>query len=207
MLLQNKKSNLGFTAIEILVVVAIIAVLSLPIAQLLISAIEQPKTQLASMSSIDQARFVSSAFSNEIRAAAYGSYPLIQAGASEIIFYSTIGATSGVVNRIRYYIQDDVLYKGVIVPSGGVYLPENEILKPVLSGIDNGANSLFYYYGSNYEGDDELNPPLNQPVNINQVRFVKINLTILNKATAQDESFFSISAGSAMRSLKDNYDD
>jgi len=165
---------------------------------------KNPKAELSVMDNIDKARFVASTFNNEIRAAAYGSFPLVTPGDSTIVFHTTVGATSGTINRVRYYLQDGILYKGVTPPTSGTYNPANEVITEALSGVTNGTTPVFYYYNGNYDGNDTNNPPLAQPVNVNDVRFVKINLMVSNGANAQDTTSFSINTGSAIRSLKDN---
>ena len=203
----NESANLsrsaGFTLLEIIISIFIFSVLIFAVASLLISIIQNPKSQLTTMDNIDQARLVSSRFVNEIRAAAYGSYPLIEANNSEIIFYSPIGASAGNINRIRYYISDSTLYKGIIVPVNGIYNPSTEVATPVLTGLSNGTDPLFYYYNDDYDGIASTTP-LSQPVNVTEVRFVKINLIVQYQITNQDVSTFSLNAGGAIRILKNN---
>lgn len=147
----NKLS--GFTLIEVIIVVTIFSVLMFVAADLLITIIEKPKAQLNAMSNIDQARFAASTFTNEIRAAAYGTYPLIEASDSEIIFYSPIGASQGSINKIRYYASGQTLYKGVIIPVNGVYNPVTETVSAVLTGLSNGTDPLFFYYDGSYDAN------------------------------------------------------
>jgi|SRR3989338_1365041 len=200
---KDGKLLTGFTLVELIISIAIFLVLIIGAANLLVSIIQNPKAQLAAMDNIDRARFVSSNFINEIRAAAYGSYPLIEAENSEIIFYSPVGASSGNVNRIRYYVSGDTLYKAVIVPVNGIYNLSSEVVTPVLTSLSNGGDPLFYYYNGSYNGVANITP-LSQPVNVVQVKFVKMNLTVKKQITAQDASTFSLNAGTAIRVLKNN---
>ena len=192
----NKSS--GFTLAEMMVAIGVFSILLFVIVGLLISIIEKPKSQLIAMDNIDQARFVSSAFTNEIRAAAYGTYPITLANNSEIIFYSPIGAASGSINRIRYYISGDVLYKGIIAPPS-----TTEATKAILPGISNGGTPLFYYYGDDYDGNGN-GVALSTPANVNNIKFVEINLIVKRQVTPQDTSTFSLKAGATIRILKDN---
>jgi type II secretory pathway pseudopilin PulG len=194
---KNKKS-LGFTLSETVVAISIFSVLIFIVSGLLISTIEKPKTQTALMDNIDLARFVSSAFTNEIRAAAYGTYPIVMANDSEIIFYTPIGAESGKINRNRYYVDGEVLYKGVISPPSAT-----ESIKPILDGISNNDTPLFYYYGSDYDGNGN-GVALATPANVNNIKFVEINLIIKNQTTSQDTGTFSTRAGATIRILKNN---
>jgi hypothetical protein len=104
---------------------------------------------------------------------------------------------------INYYLEDGILYKDILTPSGS---PPTYTLKShtaVLKGVSNGAVPLFYYYNGNYDAMDDIES-LVQPVNITQVRFVKINLIVQNQKTKQDTSTFSINSGATIRALKDN---
>jgi hypothetical protein len=131
-----------------------------------------------------------------------GSYPLSQAGGSQIIFYSNIGASGNNANRIRYYVSEDTLYKGVTIPTGNPlgYNLSLETIKPILTGLLNGVSPLFYYYTGDYDGGGT---ELLQPVNINQAKFVRINL-IVEEQSLTGSSNFTLSAGVAVRALKNN---
>ena len=195
----------GFTLIEVMVTLAIIAVLILGAATMLNDIFTNSSQELLSMSNIDGARSALSTFSNEIRNATIGSdgsFALNQAGDSQIIFYSNF-RTGGVVARIRYYVSGNVLYKGVVLPACSplAYNLSSESVRPVAEGITNGGTPVFYYYDGNYSG---ITVALSQPVNINHVRFVRVNLMVSNQITAKDTSTFPITTGAAIRSLKDN---
>ncbi|MCX6723769.1 MAG: hypothetical protein NT155_01180 [Candidatus Staskawiczbacteria bacterium] len=199
-------SGSGFTIIELIISMVIFSFLIILVATALNDVFSNSSQQLLSLSNIDQARSTLSVFASEIRDATTGSdgsYPLNQAGDSQIIFYSNFNTSNSAVERIRYYVSGNVLYKGVIVPAGSPlsYNPGLEIVKPVISGVASSSSSIFYYYDGNYNGNTSS---LSQPVNINQVRFVKISLMILNQITAKDTSSFPISVGAAIRSVKDN---
>jgi hypothetical protein len=82
----------------------------------------------------------------------------------------------------------------VIAPVNGVYDPGSEVLSAVLTDLVNGADPLFYYYDGDYNGSG-TGVPLTQPVNVNDVKFVEINLELAP---------FSLKTGGAIRILKDN---
>jgi prepilin-type N-terminal cleavage/methylation domain-containing protein len=200
----------GFTLIEMVVTISIFTVLIFGVSAILNNIFSNSKHQLLSMSNIDQARLALSTFTNEIRNATTGSdgsYPLNQAGDSQIIFFSNFktgpNGYPSVVERIRYYVSGDTLYKGVVLPAGSpsTYNLSFESISSVVSGISTLSAPAFYYYDGNYDGSTSS---LSQPVNINQVRFVKINLMVLNQITPADTSAFPITAGAAIRAIKDN---
>ncbi|MCX6723254.1 MAG: hypothetical protein NT094_04315, partial [Candidatus Staskawiczbacteria bacterium] len=132
-----------------------------------------------------------------------GSYPLIAAQNSNIKFYSPVGASVGNINMINYYVTDTTLYKDILVPTGSppVYVLQSHTA--ILKEIENNTAPLFYYYDGNYDGISEV-PPLSQPINITQVRFVRINIIMKNQITNQDTSTFSLDYGATIRALKDN---
>lgn len=187
----------GFTLIEIILATSVLVGLLLVVSAIAVSFLEKPGRQISSMDIIDLARMASSAFVNEIRNASSGndgSFCIAKAGNSEIIFYSTLGSLESQVNRIRYFVSDGVLYKGVTEPAGNPpsYNPSSEKISTAISKISNGSTPVFYYYDGDYNGKTGA---LLQPVNINQIRFVEINIM---------EENFSVNAGVAIRSLKDN---
>lgn len=196
----------GFTLIEVLVTVSIFIVLVFGVSAMLNDIFVNSNQQLLSMSNIDQARLALSAFTNEVRNATTGSdgsYPLNQAGDSQIVFYSNFRTNNGAIVRIRYYVSGDTLYRGVVLPAGNPlsYNLSSESVKPVATGISSTSAPVFYYYDGSYDGSTDA---LFQPVNINRVRFIKINLMVLNQITPNDTSTFPITAGAVIRSVKDN---
>jgi hypothetical protein len=90
-----------------------------------------------------------------------------------------------------------------IIPSAGTptYNPANEIVKPVQTGLVNGTTPIFYYYNDTYAG---TTTPLAQPVNINQIKFVKINLVLLKQGEDVTGPTFTVDSGTAVRNLKTN---
>jgi prepilin-type N-terminal cleavage/methylation domain-containing protein len=200
---KNKYNTNGFTIIELVVVIAIFSVLVFGVSKMLTDIFKNSSSQLATLSNIDQARAVSSKFVNEIRSATYGSYPLIIAQDNNIKFYSPIGANPGEVNMINYYITDTTLFKDILIPTGS---PPTYTLKShiaVLEEIENGSSPLFYYYDGDYNGIDNI-VPLSQPINITQVRFIRMNVIMKNQTTSQSTGTFSLDYGAAIRALKDN---
>ena len=196
----------GFTLIEVMIALAIFVMLIFGVSKMLSDIFINSNQEVISMSNIDQARSALSTFTNEIRNSVTGVdgyYPLNQTGDSQIVFFSNYKVSNSAVARIRYYIDGNILYKGVVLPSGSPlsYNLLNESVKVVATGISNSGSPLFYYYDGNYNGNTSA---LAQPVNINQVRFVKMSLMVLNNIKQNDTSKFSISAGSAIRSVKDN---
>jgi type II secretory pathway pseudopilin PulG len=196
----------GFTLIEIVVTVAIFIILIFGVSAMLNNIFVNSKQELLSINTIDQARLALATFTNEIRNATTGSdgsYPLSQAGDFQIIFYSNFGINPTIIKRIRYYISGNTLYKGVVLPAGSPlsYNLSSESVTAVASGVSNGSFPVFYYYDGNYNGTTSA---ISQPVNINNVRYVKINLMVLNQIMPNSASSFLVTAGGTIRSIKNN---
>lgn len=165
--------------------------------------------QSSLLASVDQARRIAFSINNELRKATFGAtgaYPVAQASEQSLIFYSNID-TSPDVERVRYFSQNGKLMKGIIKPTGSpsVYVSGNEVLKVVQNSLANAAAPLFYYYDGTYDGTSGT--PLTQPVNINLVRFVKINLMVFNTAGSTGVNTYTVTTGAMIRNLKSNLGD
>lgn len=192
----STKKN-GFTLVETIVVISIFTILALGVTTLFSHIFINSRERLVSIDNIDQARLVANNFTNEIRVASVGndgSYPINQAGDNQIIFYSNYGQAAGIISRIRYYSATSTLYKGVTIPTGSplIYNLNTEKITAVQNNMISTTTPIFYYYDGNYTGSST---PLIQPINANQVKYVKINLNLDKE---------NISAGASIRNLKTN---
>jgi prepilin-type N-terminal cleavage/methylation domain-containing protein len=198
----------GFTLIEMLVTIAIFSLLSLGIYSLVAAVLTSSSKQSALLSGNDQARRAVADLVEELRnaqASATGSYALATVDDQELVFYSkTTGST---VDRIHYYLDNGQMKKGITAPSGDppVYDLDNETVTTVQDDVGNGANPLFYYYDGSYDG--VTGTALAQPVNITQVRFVQVNLSIYNKAGSAGTNTYTVTGGATIRGLKTNLGD
>ncbi len=201
----RRNKNRGFTLIEVIMSVAVFALLAGGIIVLVSSILRTSNQQSGLLSDQDQARRLVFQFVSELRNAAIGadgSYSLNQAGAQQIIFFTNLKGTGNVVSRVRYYISGSSLMKGVTAPTGSVYNLANEVVTTVQNNLANGANPVFYYYDGTYNGN--IDNYLSQPVNLNQVKLVKITLQIYNKAGVTNTNTYTISSSATIRNLKTN---
>lgn len=201
-----KKQSKGFTLVETLATIFIFSIIMIGVTLLLRDIFKSSKQQPLALDVVDQARIAISSFTNELRnatAGSDGSYPINQAGDSQIIFYSTYGDTIGGINKIRYYVSGTTLYKGMTAPSGNplTYNPTSETSTVVVNDLSNESTPIFYYYNGDYAG---TSTPLAQPININDVKFVAINLILPNQDSRESTTTFTITAGAAIRNLKNN---
>ncbi|MHB8651621.1 MAG: PulJ/GspJ family protein [Minisyncoccota bacterium] len=195
----------GFTLVETVVVIFFFSMLMYGVVSLFVAILKNTRQQSTSLDNVYQATMISSNFVNQLRSASYGndgSYPLNQAGDTQVIFYSGLGGSGTTVQRIRYYLSGSTLYKGVVVPTGSPlsYNLGSETVSVVVTNLSTGGSPLFAYYDGAYDGSTS---PLAQPVNVNQVKFVNMNLPIL-KNTELSTNTIVVSAGATIRNLKTN---
>jgi prepilin-type N-terminal cleavage/methylation domain-containing protein len=196
----------GFTLVETLMTIFIFGIIMLGTTLMLRGFFINNRQQTVALNNIDQARRIANTFMNELRNSSYGvggAYPVGEASDTQIVFYSTAPLGNGTVSRVRYYISSGILYKGITNPSGNplVYNLGTETVKTLLTSMSLGVNPLFYYYDGNYNGSTN---PLTQQVNINSVKFVKMNLIVLSQSVQSGTTTFTVSGGAALRNLKTN---
>ncbi len=193
--------------IETMVTIFVYGLVMIAAAQLLLMTIGQPGQRFASLGSIDQVRKLGAMFNNEIRNAQSGqdgSYAISQASSTQIVLFTSYDSgTSTVVDRVRYYLSGGTLYKGVVVPSGNppAYNLASEIVVPVVTKIVSSAVPVFAYYDGTYAGTSS---PLAQPVNVTQVEFAQVNLTVYQQDARGATTTYTFATGAAVRSLKTN---
>ncbi len=208
---QNKKLNninycSGFTLIESVVTIVIFATLMLGVTKILTVILTTSKQDLSSAGNIDQVKRISNNFTNEIRNSANGAngaYAVNKADDTQLIFYSTGIKKDGSISQVRYYTSGNTLYKGVKPSAGNPPTYDTyETITPLLTTLASGSSPLFYYYDGNYQGTGNS---LTQPVNINNVSFIKMNLVVLkNDDKNNTVSTFAVSSGGSLRNLKTN---
>lgn len=196
----------GFTLIELIVAISGFALVGAGIIALVSNVLLSSNQQGGLLSDSDQARRLSAQIMQELRNSvnsSTGAYPIDTAADQSLIFYSNIDGGID-IERVRYYVQNGKLYKGVLKPTGNplVYNVANEASVAVQSNIANASAPLFYYYDGTYTGNTENF--LSQPVNVTNVRFVKLSIKIYNKAGVKNTNTYTISASGSVRNLKDN---
>lgn len=199
------RSREGFTLIELTISLAVFSIIMVGVMSLLSNVFTVNRQQSALLSDQDQARRLSFVVMNEIRNAAVantGAYPLETAGAQSLVFYSNIDGDAD-VERVRYFVQNGALYKGVKQPTGSPvsYAASPEAVTLVQANI--GTNpTLFRYYDDTFDGVSGT--PLAQPVSVTAVRFVALDLPITKRAGVANTATYTVSAQAAIRSLKTN---
>lgn len=195
----------GFTLAEVLVVIFITSLLMLGVTAIIVFVFRNYREQIQALGNVYQLTLVSLRFANELRNASTGndgSYAINQAAAQQFIFYSSYGATGPVVDRIRYFLSGTTLYKGIVAPTGSPlsYKLASETVLPVQAYVANGSSPVFYYYDGNYGGTTS---PMVQPVNVNNVKYVTINLSVITNPEVSSSTYPFV-VGATLRNLKNN---
>jgi prepilin-type N-terminal cleavage/methylation domain-containing protein len=206
MTLFQKKQIKGFTLVETLVAIFVFSIIMVGSTLLMQNIIKSSTQQPLALDAIDQSRIIIFNFTNELRNATVGndgSYPLGLTNDTQITFYSTYGSTASTkMNKIRYYVSGTTLYKGVTAPSGSpLNYNGTEKVTTLLTNLANASVPVFYYYDGSYTG---TSTPLAQPINVNNVKFVAINLVVPTQDSRGSATTFTIRAGSTIRNLKNN---
>lgn len=169
----------GMTLIEVLLVIAIFVMIVTIVSRFQSDIIVYNKYSSDVISSAQDARTILRNIVQELRSAKTGnngSYPIAQAATSTIVFFSDTDA-DGLQEQIRYFISSGTLKKGVVKATGSPLAYDGaETLSTLAYNIKNGTTTnLFEYFNSSYNGTSS---PLSQPVSVNAVRLVRVNLMI-----------------------------
>lgn len=193
----------GFTLVETIVAIFIFTLLILGATNLFSHIFKNSRNQMIAISDIDQAQLLTKKFINEIRTASIGengNHPIALADDQQVVFYSRYGQEDNRTAQIRYFLEGTNLKKGVIIPSGSPisYNSTAEKVDIVQNNIVGTTTPVFYYYSGDYDGQSD---PLTQPVNVNDIKYIKIKFFI-NKPGLTD--IFNVQAGATIRNLKNN---
>ncbi|MFA5991727.1 MAG: prepilin-type N-terminal cleavage/methylation domain-containing protein [Candidatus Doudnabacteria bacterium] len=206
MLFQKNNSTGGFTLIEVLITIFIFSLISVAIVMTVSNLFSAATKQGGLLADQDQARKLIFQVTNELRnaaAGANGAYQLESAGNQQLIFYTNADPTTVTTERVRYYLQNGKIYKGITKYSGGTYNTSTENTILVQNNIASSTAPLFYYYEGDYTGSSTQSA-LVQPVSVADVKYIKVDVLILNKAGVKNQNYYSVNGGAAIRSVKNN---
>jgi prepilin-type N-terminal cleavage/methylation domain-containing protein len=196
----------GFTLVEILVVVSIGTAIGLGALSFLRDSTVFTSIFQQQLTTVDEGRKILRPLVGEVRsatAAHTGAYPLEIVQEETFVFYSDINSDD-IIERVRYFIDDNTLKKGVIVPSGSplVYEEADEVISWVMTGVRNSDHSqpVFEYFDTYYTG---VEGSLVQPVVSSHVRLVKMTLVIDHDPGRYPDPV-TLTTQMTMRNIKDN---
>lgn len=204
--IKSVKSGAGFTLIEIMVVIFGFALIVWGLIGLVSGIFFSSNQQNGLLSDADMGRKLTFQIASELRNAQTGqngAYVLDTAGDQQIIYYTPNADTDSSIERVRYFVQNKQLWKGITEYAGSTYNTSTETTVVVQKDLANGNNPVFYYYDGSYTGSS-TQASLAQPVNVTRVKFVKVSLQIYNKAGVNNTNTYTITAGAAIRNLKTN---
>jgi prepilin-type N-terminal cleavage/methylation domain-containing protein len=123
------------------------------------------------------------------RQADNGAYPIKSASDNDFVVYSDYNKDS-ITERLHFYKSGQDILMGVTSPTSTIpktYPSGDQQIVTIANHIVNEANiPVFYYYNKDYPGDIENNP-MDMPIDISEVRLLKIYLKInINPNRAPD---------------------
>lgn len=197
----------GFTIVEVSIAGLLMVVLGIAILGLQKILTDTQIFGFANYTNVDEANFAVSQMAREMRtmrSGQNGAYAFISGDNNDISFYSDIDF-DGVSEYVRYYLDGTTLYKSIIEPVGfpATYPPENAVTKPLTQNIQNGATPVFLYFNEDWP-QDTVNNPLPAPVNIAEVRMVRISLDINANPDNAARTTYTLNTNVTLRILKDN---
>lgn len=195
----------GFTLIEVMVALAIFAVVSLAIGTLLIQSIRSNTIIWGALQSQNDARRVLESVVNDVRKAepsSIGSYPIASASSTEFTFFANRDTDSG-KERIRYFLNGTTMQKGIIEP-GGTPLGYGgaEVVTTIATNVLNATEGipLFTYYDGSFP---VTSTPLIAPIDETDIRAVRIQI-VLQKGTQASVAPLYAESVVSIRNLKSN---
>lgn len=209
MKIQNLKLGIrtGFTLVESLAVITFLTLISLMIGFFISQGYKYWNLTQKQGEVQEQIKVTLTQMAKNIReanTAQTGSYPIEKALPLSFIFYSNFDNIPD-IERIRYSLEGTTLVRGIIKPSGSppVYATSTETTKIVASYVRNVLDDpVFAYFDENYDGITNIQP-LPEPVNIEKIRLIKINLTI-DVEPEKNPPPYSLESEVNLRNLKTN---
>ena len=195
----------GFTIAEFIISIAILSFLTYTVSIFQRDVFSLSTNLQSSLNAQLEARHLIKNMIAELRRAtvsANGSYPIELASSTGITFYSDIN-NNGTVERVRYYLHNKTIRKGVIAPTGNpaVYNSGSEVTTTLLNYvIASSTLPIFQYYSSNYSGTTS---PISMPPNISTIRLIKVTVIIDTDPNRSPTPIISTSQVN-LRNLKDN---
>jgi len=200
----------GFTIIEAVIAITFITLVGVVIVVFQKSVIGNTKIIQSNLVAQTQIRKTLQMFVAEVRSStqsAAGGYVIEKAATSSLVFYGNIDNDS-LIERVRYFIPTTTpptaLKKGITKPTGTAYNLSGEKVSDLVTGIKASSTvPIFVYFDASYNGTSS-STPLAQPVNIADIRLVKIALPVDPNAS-RSPVFQTYSTQAMFRNLKDNY--
>lgn len=175
-----KKSGAGFTLFEIMMTIALITAIFVALGSVITNFTYLSNFIFARIGSESEMNDVFSRMINELRratAASDGAYVIQSASTSSLVFFSDVIGDSN-TERVRYFYDLGALKRGLVVASGTpvVYDNSKETILTLARNITVASSGMFSYFGA---GTDVSSTPLTYPLNISDIRVIKIKISII----------------------------
>lgn len=196
----------GFTMTELLITLFILSAVGLVASRVLADTFVFNRIFSASLDHQFEGLKVLRTFATEARSmspSSLGAHPISAVGTSTFTFYADTD-NDGFRERIRYYVENNALRRGVVVPSGNpLAYDDPEVITDVINHVQNtAANPIFSYYDTDYDGASTT-PSLSDPVNIPDVRLIRVELILDDDLNSLPTST-TVTTHVTPRNLKDN---
>lgn len=204
------KKTTGFTAVEVLIALSITVLIFVATTTFGRNVFSLSTVLRGGLDEQFEARKLVKDVIAEIRRIApadNGAYPLADVSTSTITFYIDL-ENDGTAERVRYFLDDTILYKGVITPSGDpvVYNEDDEIISPYVHLVVNSSVStttpIFEYFDKTYTGAS-TSLPLSYPLSINEIRNIRVTF-VLDKFTNRNPGPLEVTSHGTIRNLRDD---
>jgi prepilin-type N-terminal cleavage/methylation domain-containing protein len=168
----------GFTLIEVVITMAIMALIMLAMGAMGSRILRLRTAVTGAVLSQEAINQIITPLMIELRSmqpSNTGSFPIESASTSSLIFYSDTNK-DGMVERLRYFLQGNILKRGIVVPSGNpvTYNLANEKINNFLSNLTPDTNGIFAYYAdaTDINGVALASPPTTSAVKVVKLIFI-----------------------------------
>lgn len=205
----HKKQQLrktGFTLIEILIVTGLLVLFLVALSTFGRDLFVFNTRYGLSFSADSNAKSALKKLTAELRAAessATGGFLIETAASTSLTFFSDPD-DDGTRERLRYFIEDHSLKRGLTEPSGNppIYASGDEKIQTLIADLLT-ASSTFVYFGNGYDGS-ALSPSLVEPIDVQAIRMARFVFVIQapsNRAPAP----YTVQSEVMIRNVKDNW--
>lgn len=198
--LNIKNRSAGFTLMEVVIAIGILSGIVLIVSMFGLDVYDFGIFLGENLSAQQELQIALRVMVSEMRSmtqSVNGSYAIESASQNAVVFYSDIDG-DGLADRIRYFLDGDILKKGVIKPTGSPlgYSGSEKITEEV-HYVYALAGNIFSYYNSSYTG---VEAPLTFPIGIPTVRLIKVDVTV-DQNPADTASRINFSSSVNIRNL------
>ncbi len=194
----------GLSLIETIVWMAIFTSVSFLITSVFITSLRSQHVVWDQLNAQSDGRRTINQFIKDVRKAeesSLGAFPISLVTSTEFIFYANIDDDT-TRERVRYVLQNNLLYRGIIEPSGSPLSYAQPETMTILARdiVNTEVTPLFSYYDEQFTG---TSTPLSFPITLSDVRMVRIQLQI-ERDLNQSPVPFSVEGLVHIRNLKQN---